>query len=82
MGDSSYFKETSELHPTFYGCFDWHSSIHEHWTLLNMLKEQSNFEYKKAILKKLQKNITKKNILKEVLYFDDTYNKTFERTYG
>lgn len=82
LGDSSYLKEPSELHPAFYGCFDWHSSVHGHWTLLNILKELPNFEHKEAVLKKLQKNITKENILKEVTYFDDVHNKTFERTYG
>ena len=20
-----------DLHPVFYGCFDWHSSVHDHW---------------------------------------------------
>lgn len=23
----------SELHPAFYGCLDWHSSVHGHWLL-------------------------------------------------
>ena len=75
-------KEPSELHPSFYGCFDWHSSVHGHWTLLNIIKELPNFEHREAILRKLQQNITKDNILKEVQYFDDVHNKTFERTYG
>jgi len=82
LGDSSYLKEPSELHPAFYGCFDWHSSVHGHWTLLNILKELPNFEHRDAIFAKLQKNITKENILKEIEYFDDAHNKTFERTYG
>ncbi|WP_372793726.1 DUF2891 domain-containing protein [Lutibacter sp.] len=82
LGDASYLKVPSELHPTFYGCFDWHSSVHGHWTLLNIIKEQPNFEFKEAILLKLQKNISKENILKEIRYFDDVHNKTFERTYG
>lgn len=82
LGDATYLKEPSELHPAFYGCFDWHSSVHGHWTLLNILKELPNFEYKEAVLLKLQQNITKENILKEVQYFDDNHNKNFERTYG
>lgn len=82
LGDASYLKEPSELHPAFYGCFDWHSSVHGHWTLLNIIKEIPDFDKREAILKKLQTNISKENILKEVLYFDDVHNKTFERTYG
>ena len=82
LGDSTYLKQPSELHPAFYGCFDWHSSVHGHWTLLNLVKEIPSFSERDAILKKLQKTITKENILTEVAYFDDVYNKTFERTYG
>ncbi len=82
LGDATYLKEPSELHPAFYGCFDWHSSVHGHWTMINILKELPNFEKNDSILWKLQKNITKEHILKEVTYFDDVHNKTFERTYG
>ena len=82
LGDASYLKEPSELHPAFYGCFDWHSSVHGHWTLLNIIKELPNFDERDSILIKLQKNITKQNILNEVKYFDDVHNNTFERTYG
>ncbi|AMC11439.1 hypothetical protein Lupro_09255 [Lutibacter profundi] len=82
LGDATYLKEPSELHPAFYGCFDWHSSVHGHWTLLNIIKELPNFKQRDIILQKLQKSITKENILKEVQFFDDNYNKNFERTYG
>ena len=27
-----------QLHPAFYGCFDWHSSVHGHWALVRLLK--------------------------------------------
>src|SRR5450755_3266312 len=27
-----------QLHPAFYGCFDWHSCVHGHWMLINLLK--------------------------------------------
>jgi len=82
LGDKTYLKEPSELHPAFYGCFDWHSSVHGHWTLLNIMKELPNFEHNEAILKKLKTTITKENILKEITYFEDEHNKNFERTYG
>jgi hypothetical protein len=82
LGDGTYLKEPSELHPTFYGCFDWHSSVHGHWTLLNILREIPDFEHRDAILQKIQKNISKENILAELKYFDDVHNKNFERTYG
>lgn len=82
LGNASYLKEPSELHPAFYGCFDWHSSVHGHWALLNICRELPNFPQKDSIMFKIKKNITKENILKEVLFFEDNYNKNFERTYG
>ena len=27
-----------ELHPIFYGCFDWHSAVHGYWLLLRCLR--------------------------------------------
>ena len=27
-----------QLHPVFYGHFDWHSSVHGHWTLVRLMK--------------------------------------------
>jgi len=75
-------KEPSTLHPAFYGCFDWHSAVHGHWTLINIIKEIPNFEHREAILKKLQTSLTKENIAQEVAYFDAVSAKNFERTYG
>lgn len=82
LGDSTYLASPRELHPAFYGCFDWHSSVHGHWTLVTLLTQFPDFEHRTAILRKLQANITKENIAKEVAYFDDTHNKNYERTYG
>ena len=28
-----------EVHPAFYGCFDWHSAVEMHWALVRMLRE-------------------------------------------
>ncbi len=82
LGDDSYLAPPRELHPAFYGCFDWHSSVHGHWTLVTILKELPNFKYRNEILVKLNKNITRENIEKEIAFFHDEHNKNYERTYG
>lgn len=82
IGDSSYLKTPKELHPAFYGCFDWHSAVHGHWTLVTILKEIPDFKFSEAILLKLQTTLTKENIAVEIKYFDDVHNNTYERTYG
>src|SRR5579859_3553357 len=27
-----------ELHPVFYGCFDWHSAVEMHWVVVRLLR--------------------------------------------
>merc|ERR1712226_125791 len=33
-----------ENHPAFYGCFDWHSSVHGHWLLATVARRYPNTE--------------------------------------
>src|SRR5262245_24257110 len=28
----------STVHPAFYGCYDWHSSVHGHWMLARLIR--------------------------------------------
>lgn len=75
-------KSPSQLHPAFYGCFDWHSAVHGHWSLVSLLKQFPEIDNAEAIKEKLLQNISKKHIESEIAYFQGTHNKTFERTYG
>jgi len=72
----------SSLHPAFYGCFDWHSSVHGHWSMVSLLKQFPNLEKASEVKEKLRSNISKENILEEVAYFNDKQNGSYERTYG
>ncbi len=70
-------------HPAFYGCFDWHSAVHGHWSLVYLLKEFPDLDQAKEIKTKLAENLSAENISKEVEYFSmNRYTKSFERTYG
>lgn len=71
-----------ELHPSFYGCFDWHSAVHGHWSLVYLLANFSDLKNNKQAIEKLNQTITKDNILIEVEYFSKNHEKSFERTYG
>lgn len=82
LGNDSYLAPPRLVHPAFYGCFDWHSSVHGHWALVTILSRFPDFEKKDEIIGKLTKNITKENIQKEATYLNDEFNKDFERTYG
>ncbi|MDO6758857.1 DUF2891 domain-containing protein [Tamlana sp. 2_MG-2023] len=70
------------LHPAFYGCFDWHSAVHGHWSLVCLLKSFPNLENADTIKKRLLHNMSKENIQAEVAYFKGKHNKNYERTYG
>ena len=70
------------LHPAFYGCFDWHSSVHGHWMLVKLLKTFPGLKDRDLIRSKLAENISAENILAEVKYFKRAEEKSFERTYG
>ena len=80
--DSSEIKSPKELHPTFYGCFDWHSSVHGHWSLVFLLKKFPLLEKKDEIIQKLKTNLSKQNIQSEIDYLNKPHEKSFERTYG
>lgn len=71
-----------DLHPAFYGCFDWHSSVHGHWALVSLLKQFPELEKASVIKEILQSSITEENIQKEVVYFQQEHNDTWERPYG
>jgi hypothetical protein len=80
--DSDHVLLPKQLHPSFYGCFDWHSSVHGHWMLIRLLKLFPNLPEATAIRMVLNKTITKENILKEVKYFNMPLTASWERTYG
>lgn len=82
LGDSIDLQSPQELHPAFYGCFDWHSSVHGHWSLVSLLKQFPKIENSGEIRKLLSRNLSKANIQKEIEYFKKPLNKSFERTYG
>ena len=72
-----------QLHPAFYGCFDWHSSVHGHWMLVRLLKTVPNLPKNKEIRAVLAPSFTPAAIAGEVEYFQKyKLSKTFERTYG
>lgn len=82
LGGDENLKSPKALHPAFYGCFDWHSSVHGHWSLVTLLKQYPNLNDATLIRQKLAENISKENIENEVAYFHTKYNGSYERTYG
>ncbi|MGB7784459.1 MAG: DUF2891 domain-containing protein [Salinimicrobium sp.] len=74
--------EPKELHPAFYGCYDWHSSVHGHWALVSLLKQFPDLKKAEEIREKLKQSLSEENIKGEVDYFKNKEETSFERTYG
>lgn len=80
--DSTEIASPKELHPAFYGCFDWHSSVHGHWSLVYLLNHFPELNDRSGIIQKLKVNLSKENIQQEIAYISKPHEKSFERTYG
>ncbi len=81
LSDNRQLQEPHVLHPAFYGCFDWHSSVHGHWMLIKILKDFPKIPEAKEIRKKINENLSPENIAGEVAYFKNC-SKSWERMYG
>jgi hypothetical protein len=76
-------KTPSQLHPAFYGCFDWHSSVHGHWLLVRLLNVgDKDASWRAQAIEKLNKSFSTENIAIEVEYFADANRGSYERPYG
>lgn len=82
VNDSADVRDPKEMHPVFYGCFDWHSSVHGHWMLVRLLRLFPDLPEAPRIRAALSRNITDDNVRAEVDYLDQPNRKSFERTYG
>ena len=68
------------LHPAFYGCFDWHSAVHGHWSMVRLLKAFPDIEGGDKATAILQQHITPANVAADRAYFK--LNSSWERPYG
>ncbi len=76
----------SSLHPVFYGCFDWHSSVHGHWLLVRLLHlledDEMSADLRTEITHSLGQSFTPTGVAIEVEYFREENRKSYERPYG
>jgi hypothetical protein len=82
INNNSEVQSPKTLHPAFYGCYDWHSSVHGHWMLVRLLKLFPNLPESAQIRTALNANLTAENIQAEVAYMKQANRQSFERTYG
>ena len=75
-------KEPRDLHPVFFGSFDWHSCVHGYWLLATVLRLFPDIAEAREIKKLFGGQLTSAKVDAEVDYLDQPLRATFERPYG
>ena len=75
-------KAPRELTPVFYGCFDWHSSVHGHWLLARVARLYPGTPLAARAEAALARNFTADRVAGEVAYLRAPGRQEFERPYG
>jgi hypothetical protein len=70
------------LTPAFYGCYDWHSSVHGHWLLARLARTFPDAPFATPARAALRESLSAANIEKEAAYLRGDGRASFERPYG
>ncbi len=71
-----------QLHPIFFGSFDWHSCVHGYWLLLRVRRLFPNLPVSREIGALADTMLTPEKVRGELEYLDRAYSGGFERPYG
>jgi len=75
-------KSPRQLHPIFFGSFDWHSCVHGYWLLATVMRLFPEIEEAVSIRDLFEVQLTASNVKAEVSYLGRESSGTFERPYG
>src|SRR5215471_15083620 len=70
MNSDADVKPPRELTPAFYGCYDWHSSVHGHWLLVRLMRLFPRAAFAGPARSALAKSLTPAHIAQEVRYLN------------
>jgi hypothetical protein len=71
-----------KLTPAFYGCYDWHSSVHGHWLLVRLVRTFPTAGFAAPAREALRQSLTAENLAQEAAYLRAEGRASFERPYG
>lgn len=72
----------SELHPIFYGSYDWHSCVHSYWMLARLLRRFPDFAAASDIRALFDTQFVPEKVAAECAYFARPTARGFKRPYG
>src|SRR6187397_70847 len=70
------------LTPAFFGCYDWHSSVHGHWLLARLVRTFPEAPFADDARAALRRSLTATNLQAEAEYMKGPGRASFERPYG
>jgi hypothetical protein len=76
------YRTHRELHPAFYGCFDWHSCVEMHWVIVRLLRRFPDVDPAAEARATLGELLTAEHVAIEARFFADPNHRTLERPYG
>lgn len=71
-----------QLTPAFFGCYDWHSSVHGHWLLARLVRLFPDASFAAKARAVLDVHLTADRMQREAEYLKAEGRATFERPYG
>jgi hypothetical protein len=71
-----------ELHPIFFGSFDWHSCVHGWWLMLRLRRLFPDLPVARRIEDLADEMLAPAKVAGELAYLDRAYSGGFERPYG
>jgi hypothetical protein len=82
MGADTDVRPPRELTPAFFGCYDWHSSVHGHWLLARAARLLPDAAFAAEARQALARSLTADHVAAEVRYLEGQGRVSFERPYG
>jgi hypothetical protein len=82
MGSDADALPPRALTPAFFGCYDWHSSVHGHWLLARVARLSPDAPFAAPAREALGRSLTPANVAVEVAYLEGKGRVSFERPYG
>ena len=71
-----------DLHPVFFGSFDWHSCVHGYWLLATLLRLRPEIPEAPSIVALFDDAFTETKVAGELTYLARPESRGFERPYG
>jgi hypothetical protein len=72
----------STLHPIFFGSYDWHSSVHQHWLLVRLLRRFPSLAEAAEVRSWFDEHLTAEAAEVEADYLRQPARRSWERPYG